>query len=372
MKLLDKEQVEKINRIIVIGEFGSSGAALNRVNLEIDGLNKHGLSCLKFNLTSTYKYIFIFPLLMRFFKSFCLFFQIKSTDRIIVYGFTLFTPLDILFLRLRGCNIFFERNEYPFTLIADSIKISKLKYRLEKLQDISCLKQLKYARGFITCSQSLENFYKKYTSSTTKFIRIPLLVDNDKFSVPGKKKDNKYIAYCGYMGNNKDGVSILIDAFKIIAPLYTINLMLIGSAEQYVMDKLREQARGLEDRILFTGLVDHKEMPGLLASAAMLVLASPNNKQAEGGFPSKLGEYLATGIPVVVTKVGEISDYIHDGINDFVAEPDDVDSFAGKMKFVLDNYDNALSIGKKGQELVKQFDYKQQGILLKDFLLSIT
>ena len=49
----------------------------------------------------------------------------------------------------------------------------------------------------------------------------------------------------------------------------------------------------------------------------MLVLARPDNIQAKGGFPTKLGEYLATGNPVVVTKVGEIPNYLIDGVNAF-------------------------------------------------------
>lgn len=83
----------------------------------------------------------------------------------------------------------------------------------------------------------------------------------------------------------------------------------------------------------------------------MLVLARPNNKQSEAGFPTKLGEYLATGKPVVVTRVGEIPEYLEDQVNAFIANPGDAGNFALKMKQVMLNYDKALNIGHAGRQL---------------------
>ena len=61
-------------------------------------------------------------------------------------------------------------------------------------------------------------------------------------------------------------------------------------------------------------------MPKYLCNAKLLALARPDSIQAQGGFPTKLGEYLATGRPVVVTKVGEIPDYLEDGVNAFLSD----------------------------------------------------
>ena len=51
-------------------------------------------------------------------------------------------------------------------------------------------------------------------------------------------------------------------------------------------------------------------------------MARPDSRQARGGFPTKLGEYLATGKPVCVTKVGEITVYLEDNVSAFLAEPE--------------------------------------------------
>ena len=101
----------------------------------------------------------------------------------------------------------------------------------------------------------------------------------------------------------------------------------------------------------------------------MLVLARPDNKQSEAGFPTKLGEYLATGKPVVVTRVGEIPEYLKDQENAFIASPGDAHNFAMKMKQVMNNYDDALKVGHKGQQLaLTTFNSTYQGLKLAEWL----
>ncbi len=102
-----------------------------------------------------------------------------------------------------------------------------------------------------------------------------------------------------------------------------------------------------------------------------LLLARPANKQSEGGFPSKLGEYLSTGNPVVITNTGEISDYLEDGVSAFIAEPDSIESFSDKLE---EAYKSPISksIGLKGKEVAeKYFDYKIQASKLSSFFREV-
>jgi glycosyltransferase involved in cell wall biosynthesis len=103
----------------------------------------------------------------------------------------------------------------------------------------------------------------------------------------------------------------------------------------------------------------------------VLALARPRSLQAQGGFPTKLGEYLATGNPVVVTKVGDIPLYLTDNETAFLAEPNDVDSFAKKIEFVLSNPDIAMKVGEAGKRLTQEvFNYKYQANNIVEFISS--
>jgi glycosyltransferase involved in cell wall biosynthesis len=81
-----------------------------------------------------------------------------------------------------------------------------------------------------------------------------------------------------------------------------------------------------------------------------------------------LGEYLSTGKPTIVTKVGDIPIYLKDNVNAFLVEPDDNKAFAEKIKFVLDNYENALFVSKEGKKLTQTiFNYLYQSKRLEIF-----
>ena len=117
----------------------------------------------------------------------------------------------------------------------------------------------------------------------------------------------------------------------------------------------------------------HREkVPPLLNNASALALARPYNKQSEGGVPTKLGEYLATGKPVIITDTGEISLFLKDGYNAFIAKPGDIDSFSDKISEVFADYPRALVIGKNGRLLTEnEFNYLEQARKLAFFIESL-
>jgi len=112
------------------------------------------------------------------------------------------------------------------------------------------------------------------------------------------------------------------------------------------------------DRIIFTGQLDRKSVIEKINSAYCLVLERPDNIQAKYGFPTKLGEYLSTGKPVIVTSVGDIPLFLKDGENAYISKPDDVVAFANKLNDCLSDPFKASYIGKKGEKLVyREFNY---------------
>ncbi len=127
--------------------------------------------------------------------------------------------------------------------------------------------------------------------------------------------------------------------------------------------------RKVINRIIFTGRIDKDQVPHYLMNAKILALARPDSIQAQGGFPTKLGEYLATGRPVVVTRTGEIPLYLHHGQNALLCEPGNVDDFANKLRWALENYDHACRIGANGRIIAETvFNSRIQAKKLSTFL----
>lgn len=283
-------------------------------------------------------------------------------------------PSHILFYfiltSLLGVTYLQEKSEFPFVL--------RRKGRLGRTYAwLYTTFIYKVFHGMILMTTPLKEYFQNRIRRNAKIEVIPMTVEAERFSQYNGQSPYPfpYIGYCGYMGGNKDGVDILIRSFKLIADTFNdIKLVLIGGAEHHEMQRLMEISNdlGLQSRVLFTGKMERDAMPAYLCNAKILALARPSGLQSLGGFPTKLGEYLATGNPVVVTKVGEIPFYLRDGENAYLVEPDSHELFAAKLGYVLSNYKTAIKVGKKGSELaVTLFNYRYQSKRILKFLESL-
>lgn len=227
---------------------------------------------------------------------------------------------------------------------------------------------------FAIMTQTLLAYYRGRANSDAKFIHLPMTVDLTRFD--GIKNDDKtykkpYIAYTGTLNNNKDGIDILLKSFARISTRFkNVHLYLAGFWHYDVEEQKKFiKDTGLSDRVTYLGKLNSDQIPSFIGNAELLVLARPDSHQAQGGFPTKLGEYLATGHPVCVTKVGEIPNYLEDGVSAYLAEPGSVDSFAEAMKQVLDNPNKAKQVGLNGKIVAEtEFNAALQADRLSKFL----
>jgi glycosyltransferase involved in cell wall biosynthesis len=295
----------------------------------------------------------------------------KNTKAIILIGpFGTIKEL-ILFIVSRFLKIKYiqERSEYPFILQRGNL-INK--FNLWLYLTFSC----KLFDGMILISNVLADYFKKYVSKKAELFILPIVVEPERFNTNSNvgKSKSKYIAYCGSMNSNKDGIDCLIESFEIIAPNFPdLSLRLIGRTDFPDFVKLQDKVKSMNftERIIFTGRVTNEEMTELLNNALLLVLARPETIQAKANFPTKIGEYCSTGKPIITTRVGSISDYFIHGKNAYLAEPGNSVDFALKMEEALSDYNKALEIGVEGKKLAySTFNYIFQGKRLASFLRS--
>lgn len=258
-----------------------------------------------------------------------------------IYG----TPELCLYLPKEHFNIFYECTEVPFYGEKASLGA--------RLKEILRLWLTRRSTGMMVISKALRDYYSGLGIKNIEIVNM--FVDTERFQFEDAKSKEDYIAYCGKISLHKDGVDNLIRAFAVFRETHpSVKLWIIGGFESA---ETEEQVRSLskelriDESIRFVGAIPSYDMPALLCGARILALARPNNIQAQYGFPTKLGEYLATGKPVVVTRVGELGDFLEDGVNCRMAEPDNYQDFAEKLSWVMDNYEKALRIGAKGREL---------------------
>lgn len=265
-----------------------------------------------------------------------------------VYAYSLLNC--IYFLRKKkGIRLYHEYTENPEVIGKIGGFVGEYLYRLYK-------KTIPKLDGLFLITPALcDKYINEFGADPDKTVLLNMVVDKSRFEYLAEVEPEKSISYCGIISEFKDGVSILIQAFAKVSSAHPDYLLkLIGPFRDVQTGKnlkaLVDQL-GIAEKVMFVGVVPPEEMPKLLKQSSILALARPDNIQAKYGFATKIGEYLMAERPVVLTRVGAVENYLVDKENCILANPDDVDDFADKLIWTIDNYDTASQIGIKGKEV---------------------
>lgn len=247
-------------------------------------------------------------------------------------------------------KVIYESTEHPEILNKRISKKIELNILFRKIRHISQL---------VVISEALKRYYLSKGVPESRITVVNMFVDVDRFSNLIKSTNKKYITYCGSIGYVKDGVDILIKSFakfKSVFPEY--HLEIYGTGPDEVISELKALCLqyNIGDSVRFMGVVPYNIMPQKLYDASILALSRPSNLQNNYGFPTKLGEYLMTGNPVVVTSVGEISNFIIHRENGYLAIPDDVNSFSDMLIMAAsDLASGKCRVGENGRQLALSY-----------------
>lgn len=118
-----------------------------------------------------------------------------------------------------------------------------------------------------------------------------------------------------------------------------------GSEEQRLRALVDESGSG--DSIRFLGRRD--DVPGVLAASDLFVLCSHPVVET---FPLSLLEAMASGLPVVVTRVGSIDEILTDGVHGYVIEPGDQEALIRSIVSVMRDGPGRSEMGKRGRERI--------------------
>ena len=99
------------------------------------------------------------------------------------------------------------------------------------------------------------------------------------------------------------------------------------------------------DDIEFVGRVPNSKIGEILNTSDIFI--NPSNKD---NMPLSLFEALACGLAVISTNVGGIPDYITDGINGFLIEPNNKEQLTNKILYVLNNQAEVQKIIDNGYQ----------------------
>lgn len=172
---------------------------------------------------------------------------------------------------------------------------------------------------------------------------------NTEINVSSKKR----VLFIGRLIELK-GISYLIQAIKIIDS-YDSNIGLSIVGDGPIKSELEKLAKDLNisSKVNFYGYINRESLYSVYKSADVFVLPTITIYGQTEGLGVVLLEAMASGVPVIGSNTGGITDIIEDGVNGLLVPEGDPQALADAIIRILENPDLAERFRKAGLETVR-------------------
>lgn len=216
--------------------------------------------------------------------------------------------------------------------------------------------------GIIAISSFLYNYFVELLRDPARILQVPILVETAQFGkVQAPRSSAAHtIIYCGNLYHEGEVEGLLRAFATLVCDFPSWRLCVIGDdsdTKRRVSLQSLVAALGLKDHVEFLGQRARREIPSLLADGDIMALPREGALFSTAGFPTKLGEYLASGKPVVVTGTGDIPQYLEHGASAYLVPPGDDVAFAEALRHAMRHPNEAAEVGRRGREVaIREFD----------------
>jgi len=216
---------------------------------------------------------------------------------------------------------------------------------------------------------AISSFLERHFSERgLRVIRVPPLIDasdvkwrrQDKIESSGRLS-------LGFIGNagKKDLLTNAIRGLALIGMRADdVRLCIVGPSRSELAGSLGADASLLEKlaaNLEFTGRLAHGDALRRLQQVDFSILLRPDLRYAHAGFPTKLVESLAMGVPVICNLTSDMGMYVRDQMEGLILEDCSPEAFAAALSRALRmSRDQRLVMGVRArQTAVESFDYRK-------------
>jgi len=189
--------------------------------------------------------------------------------------------------------------------------------------------------------------------------RVPAMVDSSRFASAGAspRRTEEVVPQFLYCGTWPEDMYFVIRALGIVKRRgFQCKLRIVGERANAVGERAKLLACALEnglsaEDIIFAGCITENPLAESYKAAIALLMPLPKHDRSITRLPNKLGEYLASGRPVISSRIGDVMTLLTDGSNAYLAKPGNEQDFASKMMAVLQDPVRGDRIGRAGQQV---------------------
>jgi len=285
--------------------------------------------------------------------------------------YSLYMFVTILIAKSRRIPIVFEVNDSAIVERVRPLFFRSLATVIERFI-------FKNADGLVFVSQIFRDRISKEYGSIAKSIVTPNAANIAQFTHTPEQRhaaraklgvEGKVV--CGYLGAFVPWHAIDEFVYTIASRLEDsqhLCLLLVGDGETYPKVTKFVQEHNLQSRIILTGRVAHKEVPGLLAAMDMAVLPSAGDYTS----PVKLFEFMAAGIPAVAPDFEPIKEVLKEGQNGWMFKANNIEATVATVLELSQNADELKRVGENAREYIRtERQWRNNVLQLAQFVSQI-
>lgn len=177
----------------------------------------------------------------------------------------------------------------------------------------------------------------------------------------------------GFVGSLKPwhGLEYLLEAFRTLARSNgDSHLLIVGDGP--LRGWIEGFARGadIDSRVTITGWVPHERLPALIKSMSVAVAPYPAMEDFYFS-PLKLYEYMALGIPVVASRIGQIDMVLRHEGNALLPDPGDAGALADGLRRLYRDEQLRNRLGAAAHETAKECTWENNARRVTELVCSL-
>ena len=206
------------------------------------------------------------------------------------------------------------------------------------------------ATAIAAVSQGVAEWLEGFAEARGRVHVIPNGVDPSRF--PERSPDPGRPFTVGFVGTLKPwhGIGVLAEAFARLRERDPrAKLLVVGDGPERERLESNLATRGLAEAAHLAGAVAATEVPGWLARMDVGVAPYPDSSRFYFS-PLKVLEYMAAGLPVVASRIGQIADLVEQGRSGLLCPPGDPVALAAALDHLRRDPALRERLGAAGRE----------------------
>lgn len=211
---------------------------------------------------------------------------------------------------------------------------------------------LRYAQAIISVSGEAKKFVDSIMGGehTYRHYVIPNGVDTEKYTPPRREPSSNRVIFVGRLVHRK-GVHVLVNSIPLILrEIPDLEVVIVGDGYMRMFVELQARVLGIVDKVKLLGRLPESEKIEALRSSKIAVVPSIYNEC----FGITAIEAMATGRPVIASRVGGLKEVVEDGVTGILVSPGSERELAEAVITLLQDENTRRRMGEKAREVVEK------------------